>query len=151
MHAAGATDAIGETERSWLKNSHKNLGFVAELEASQLDAIIPCMTLTRYAPGVQVCVEGEPGDAFYIIYEGGVEVTKKGWDHPVGRLKSGEFFGEMSLLFQKPRSATVTTTAPARLFALKAADFKRLLQLNPALDGVVRAIAETRLRELARS
>lgn len=144
-------EPLGDAERRWLKDGQKSLGFVGELEPGHLEDILPCMTLARYDAGARVCVEGEPGDAFYIIYEGGVEVTKIGWDHPVGRLIPGEFFGEMSLLFQKPRSATVTTTKPTRLFALKAGDFSKMLEENPTLSEIVRAIAEARLRELARS
>lgn len=151
MSVNAEMEKIGDVERRWLKDGHENLGFVAELEPSHLDEIIPHMTLARYAAGTPVCVEGAPGDAFYIIYEGGVEVTKSGWKEPVGRLIPGEFFGEMSLLFRQPRSATVTTTKPSRLFALKADDFSRMLKLNPALAEVVRAIADERQRELARS
>lgn len=146
-----ATDGIGDVERRWLKDGRKNLGFMGSLENAHIDEIIGCMSLGSYPAGAKVCVEGEPGDAFFIIYEGGVEVTKSGWDHPVGRLIPGEFFGEMSLLFRKPRSATVTTTKPTRLFALKAADFARMLDENPGLADLVKAIAEARLRELARS
>ncbi len=151
MSEYATLEKIGETERRWLMDGHENLGFVAELEPAHLEEIIPHMTLARYNAGVPVCVEGEAGDAFYIIYEGGVEVTKTGWKEPVGRLIPGEFFGEMSLLFRQPRSATVTTTKPTRLFALQADDFSRMLKLNPALAEVVRAIAEERQRELARS
>jgi potassium efflux system protein len=151
MSTAAKTHEIGDDERRWLKDGRKNLGFVAALEPGHLDDIISCMSLASYPAGVKVCVEGEAGDAFFIIYEGGVEVTKKGWDKPVGQLIPGEFFGEMSLLFQKPRSATVATTKATRLFALKASDFRRTLDANPDLADIVHAIAEARLRELARS
>jgi CRP-like cAMP-binding protein len=146
-----ATERIGEPERRWLTDGRKNLGFMGALDTIHLHDIIACMTLGSYPAGAKVCVEGDPGDAFFIIYDGGVEVTKKGWDEPVGRLIPGEFFGEMSLLFRKPRSASVTTTKPTRLFTLKAADFSRMLKDNPALADVVKAVADARLRELARS
>jgi CRP-like cAMP-binding protein len=151
MTTQAKTDRIGDAERRWLTDGRKNLGFMGALETSHLQDIIGCMTLASYAAGAKVCVEGDPGDAFFIIYDGGVEVTKKGWDEPVGRLIPGEFFGEMSLLFRKPRSATVTTTKPTRLFELKGADFSRMLEENPALADMVKAIADARLRELARS
>lgn len=151
MSAQNPTETLGDAERRWLKDGQKSLGFVGELEPGHLEQVIPFMTLSSYPEGAKVCVEGAPGDAFYIIYEGGVEVTKAGWDRPVGRLIPGEFFGEMSLLFQKPRSATVTTTKPTRLFSLNARDFGRMLEDNPTLREVVQAIAEERMRELARS
>ena len=151
MSVNAAMEKIGDAERRWLKDGQKNLGFVADIDAAHLDDIVSHMTLSRYDAGARVCVEGESGDAFYVIYEGGVEVTKNGWKAPVGRLIPGEFFGEMALLFRQPRSATVTTTKPSRLFALKADDFARMLKLNPALAEVMRVIAEERQRELARS
>ena len=78
-------------------------------------------------------------------------MTKKGWDKPVAALKPGEFFGEMSLLFHQPRTATVRTTKPSRLFALHAQDFTRMLKKNPTVARTLRGVAEARRKELAQS
>ncbi len=144
-------DAMGEKEYKWLEKGLRGMGFFAKLELKHLAGILPYMALVQFEKGATVCSEGDPGDGFYLIYEGGVEVTKKGWDKPVASLKSGEFFGEMSLLFGQPRTATVKTTKPSRLFALHAQDFGRMLKKNPSVAKTLRAVAEARRKELAQS
>ena len=144
-------DGMGEKEYLWLEKGLKNMGFFSKLGLKHLAGILPYITLVQYDKGAVVCAEGDPGDGFYLIYEGGVEVTKNGWDKPVAELKSGEFFGEMSLLFGQPRTATVTTTKASRLFALRAEDFSRMLNKNPSVARTLRIVAEARRKELAQS
>ena len=144
-------DAMGEKEYKWLEKGLRGMGFFAKLELKHLAGILPYMALVQFEKGAVVCSEGDPGDGFYLIYEGGVEVTKKGWDKPVASLKPGEFFGEMSLLFGQPRTATVKTTKASRLFALHAQDFSRMLRKNPSVAKTLRAVAEARRKELAQS
>lgn len=142
---------LGEKEYRWLDKGLRKMGFFAKLDLKTLSSVLPYMRLARYPKGRTICREGGPGDGFYLIYEGGVEVTKKGWDKAVATLRSGEFFGEMSLLFGQPRSATVRTVKPARLFVLKSQDFHRMIQKNPGVGRTMMKIAEARRRELARS
>lgn len=144
-------DGMGEKEYLWLEKGLKKMGFFSKLSLKDLSGVLPYMALVRFDKGAVVCSEGDPGDGFYLIYEGGVSVTKKGWDKPVASLKPGEFFGEMSLLFRQPRAATVRTTKPSRLFALHAQDFNRMLKKNPTVARTLRAVAETRRKELAQS
>lgn len=144
-------DGMGEKEYLWLEKGLRKMGFFSKLSLKHLSGVLPYMVLVQYDKGSIVCSEGAPGDGFYLIYEGGVSVTKKGWDKPVASLKPGEFFGEMSLLFRQPRTATVRTTRPSRLFALHAQDFSRMLKKNPAVARTLRAVAEARRKELAQS
>jgi CRP-like cAMP-binding protein len=144
-------DAMGEKEYRWLQKGLRGMGFFAKLDLKHLAGVLPYMALVQFAKGAIVCSEGDPGDGFYLIYEGGVEVTKKDWDKPVATLKPGDFFGEMSLLFGQPRTATVRTTKPSRLFALHADDFSRMLKKNPSVAKTLRRVAESRRKELARS
>ncbi len=66
-------------------------------------------------------MEGEPGDRFYLIEEGEVEVFEQGtYRRNEG---PGESFGEIALLHDVPRTATVRTTAPTRLLALEREQF----------------------------
>jgi CRP-like cAMP-binding protein len=99
---------MGEKEYRWLEKGLKRMGFFSKLDLKLLAGILPYMSLVEYARNKVICREGDPGDGFYLIYDGSVEVIKKGWDKPVAVLKPGEFFGEMALLFAQPRTATVT-------------------------------------------
>jgi MFS family permease len=72
-------------------------------------------------PGDVVIREGDPGDRFYVIESGGVEVTKQG--RHVASLGPGDFVGEIALLRDVPRTATVTATSATVLQALDRAHF----------------------------
>ena len=73
--------------------------------------------------------EGELGHEFFAIAEGTAKVSSKG--RKLATLGPGDFFGEMSLLDQHPRTATVTAETPMSLYVVGAADFNRLLDDVP--------------------
>ena len=60
----------------------------------------------------------------------------------------GDFFGEVGFLMKSARSATVRTESACRLFRFPAKDFSDLLQRHKALDGWVKQVAFTRIREM---
>lgn len=99
-------------------------------------------------PGKVLCKEGEVGQEFFVIVDGDVKVTRKG--RRVAQRAGGDFVGEIALLEDVPRTATVTAETPLRLFVLTGRDFRHLLDENPAVERkVLRALAR-RLAELAR-
>ena len=86
--------------------------------------------------------KGDPGDAMYFVSTGAVEVVIE--PTPV-RLGSGDFFGEIALLKEMPRTADVTALSYCRVLALFARDFNQLLDANPELRARIEKIAEERL------
>ncbi|MDF2765353.1 MAG: sodium:proton antiporter [Rhodospirillales bacterium] len=93
-------------------------------------------------PGERIVVKGERGDAMYFIASGAVEVKL---DPAPLRLGSGDFFGELALLTNQPRSADVTALGYCRLLVLRARDFRRLLDSDSAFAEAVGAVARARL------
>ena len=90
--------------------------------------------------GQVLCKEGETGQEFFVIVDGKIDVTTKG--KLVASRDGGEFVGEIALLEDIPRTATVTTTTPARLFVLTRQDFRRLVDASPSVEQkVMRALA----------
>jgi len=82
----------------------------------------------RLNPGEVLFRESDPGDAFYIILSGQVDVKVIKLNEHLATLSSGEFFGELSLMLGIPRSATVIARSETLLFAIDHQGFQRLLR-----------------------
>ena len=85
--------------------------------------------------GNQVFAQGNPGDSFFVINSGAVRVLKKGSEgyDEVARMGAGEAFGEMSLIEDESRSATVEAVEPTHLIQIKRSDLENLLDSDKAL------------------
>ncbi|MGA3202369.1 MAG: ATP-binding cassette domain-containing protein, partial [Bryobacteraceae bacterium] len=90
--------------------------------------------------------QGDPGDRFYILARGTVEVTRfeNGNSVRVANLQDGDYFGEMALLSDQPRNATVRTLTPCVCLSLSRDLFDRLLAREPELREHIRKISEER-------
>jgi CRP-like cAMP-binding protein len=86
--------------------------------------------------------EGDLGSEFFVIVDGEVAVTKDGRD--LRRLGSGEFFGEIALVWDSPRrTATVTAATPVRFFVLTRQAFRSLIDRHPDIErNVLEALEE---------
>ena len=85
--------------------------------------------------------EGQTGSEFFVIIDGEVSVTKDGQE--IRTLGPGDFFGEIALVEDRPRTATVTAKTPLRFFVLTRQGFRSLLDHQPELaENVRRAIQE---------
>lgn len=96
--------------------------------------------------GSPVVKEGAAGSVFFVILDGRVKVVRKG--RTVARLKDGDFFGEMSLLDDQPRLASVITEEWSRFLTLSAKEFRAALDREPALAKRILKVIAARLREL---
>jgi len=88
--------------------------------------------------------EGQSGSEFFVIVDGDVSVTKKGQE--IRTLGPGDFFGEIALLEDTPRTATVTAKTPLRFFVLTRQAFRSMLAHQPELEEKVVAALEERVR-----
>jgi CRP-like cAMP-binding protein len=85
--------------------------------------------------------EGERGREFFVLLEGEAEVTRKG--EKLATRGAGEFFGEIALVSNLPRIATVKTRKPVRALVLRDVEFRALLQRAPAIAvKVLQAVAD---------
>src|SRR5215216_2543091 len=98
--------------------------------------------------GELVFEEGSPGDALYVVLDGELEVTKRqgGQDVLLAVRGPGEFIGEMSLLEQAPRSASVRTLQESRLLVISQAAFETLLSCSPSAHLTILRTVTSRLR-----
>jgi CRP/FNR family transcriptional regulator, cyclic AMP receptor protein len=94
----------------------------------------------EFAEGASIVKQGEKGIGFYLILDGGVEVRGKG--RRLATLKSGDFFGEMALFEQQPRSADVIATRPTRCLVLSRWEFWGFAMDKPQLlRGIIAELA----------
>jgi MFS family permease len=96
-------------------------------------------------PGMVVIREGDPGDRFYVIASGEVEVSRH--DVPVAKLGPGDFFGEIALLRNIPRTATVAASGFASLRSLDRAQFLAAVTGSPAGAVALGEVMDRRIAE----
>jgi CRP-like cAMP-binding protein len=121
---------------------------LARLQREHLDRIAAFGEIESWNPGEEIVAEGSLGDALYLVLTGSVRVEIGG--HALADLRSGDFFGEMSLVEPAPRSATVIAVEPAFLFRLPHDALRQLLidepgASNALLIQIVKTLSE-RLR-----
>lgn len=105
--------------------------FFKDLEDEEIDLVAAKCVEEEHAAGDILFVEGSSADRFYIIIEGRIEVWKNFYDPKPDLLAvhgPGHFFGEMALIDELPRSATVVAKDPVKLLYLYRDDFKRLIR-----------------------
>ena len=91
--------------------------------------------------GKELTRQGAPGREFFVLIEGTADVIKDG--QRVNTLEGGDFFGEIALVHDAPRTATVTATSPVRALVISERNFKRLLAESPEIQRkVMVALAE---------
>ncbi len=111
--------------------------------------LIEKLELKEAAPGETVVREGDPGGSMFLIKSGRVEVTtldpKDRRRLTLARLSVGEFFGEVSLIKNKPRTATITALTPTELLVLDRAGFDQLAKSHPEMISLLEQTIEKRV------
>jgi CRP-like cAMP-binding protein len=91
--------------------------------------------------GKELIREGGRGREFFVLLDGTVDVQKNG--RRIRELKSGDFFGEIALVSDAPRTATVTTSSPVRALVVTDRSFRTLLRHSPSIQlKVLQALAD---------
>ncbi len=128
----------------------RNVPLFSMLSEVQLQLLTQVLSRKAYPKNSTIIAAGDPTDAMYIVVSGRLKVVmsdKEGQEVILAILDQGEFFGEMGLIAQAPRSATVTTIEPCELLTITRADFTKCLQGNFDLTmNVIRGLVK-RLRE----
>ncbi|MEQ1566600.1 MAG: cyclic nucleotide-binding domain-containing protein [Myxococcota bacterium] len=100
-----------------------------DLGSSELSELVGALQVRSHSPGEWVFREGDAGDAWYVLYEGEVEVVKEaqGAERVIAMLGRRACFGEMAILDGSPRSASVRATQPSTALRFPRSSFTRLL------------------------
>lgn len=131
----------------------KNIELFKDLKEEELQKIASKLTEKVYPPNAVILKEGASGDTMFFIKEGLVEVKRKEpyveVNLTVTTLGKGECFGEMALLNETPRSATVlVATQPTIVLLLEKSDFKELLVKYPSISFSLNRVLAGRIEEM---
>ena len=128
----------------------KGIGFFADLSDFDLAQIAAMIEARDYRPGELIVEERTAAERFFIIVRGKIEISKRfadGEQFVLGVHSDGEFFGEMGLLDEGPRSATVRAVESTTLLEITRTDFETLLYKAPLLAYRILRELSSRLRE----
>jgi CRP/FNR family transcriptional regulator, cyclic AMP receptor protein len=93
--------------------------------------------------GKTLTKEGSRGHEFFVLLEGAADVERHG--QRIATMRGGDFFGEIALVTDVPRTATVTTTSPVHALVITGRAFRALLRDSPAIQGKVLEAVASRL------
>jgi len=130
-----------DAKAEWIKGaplfanlSKRDLNHVAHL-ADEIDL----------REGKEITRQGAPAREFFVLLEGEADVRKNG--RRINQLGPGDFFGEIALISDSPRTATVTATSPVHALVITDRDFRRLLKEQPGIQSKVLAAVAARLQD----
>jgi CRP/FNR family transcriptional regulator len=103
----------------------------------------------RYSAGTSIVRAGDPGSTFYVLIDGTVRVVPA--SGRARRLRAGDFFGEMALFDEAPRSATVVAEDEVLTMAISRSAFSKLLKHEPSLSRELLRAMAARLRAAEKS
>ena len=133
---------------SRLRGILQKVDFFNSLSFGELDDLIKALRKKKARKGDEIIKQGEIGDKFYLISNGEVSVHVRkgmmGQAKKVATLADGDFFGEMALVTELPRTATVIAEEPVDLFVLYKNDFKKILMKNPKISGIINEMLSKR-------
>jgi MFS family permease len=117
------------------------------LPPATIEQLAARLALVRASAGAEIIHQGDPGDRFYLVASGEVEVLIDG--EPAGRLGPGSHFGEIALLRNVPRTATVRAIDDVELYALDRDIFVSAVTGHPQSEASADAVVSTRLGSLS--
>ena len=122
-----------------------------DFSVEELVAVIAGLKLLTFDRGKVILREGEPGNSLYMLTSGKVKafVKKDGKQVPIAELEEGAFFGEMSILTGKPRTATIVATESSELLELDRPTLDSITQTHPHVWDVLQEFANQRMAKKA--
>jgi cAMP-dependent protein kinase regulator len=122
-----------------------------DFSVEELVAVIQGLNLLTFDRGQVIIREGEPGNSLYMLTSGTVKafMKREGKQIPISELDEGAFFGEVSILTGKPRTATVVAKTRCELLELDRATLDSITQSHPHVLQVLQEFAEQRMANKA--
>jgi hypothetical protein len=116
--------------------------FFKHASAEFLRDIIPRLDARQFEPGEILVHQGDVGDEMYFLTKGQAEVLCGNAPQPLTILREGSFFGELAILWDAPRAATVRTLSDVEVYALSRDGVLQLAHAHPDFERYLKAVAE---------
>jgi cAMP-dependent protein kinase regulator len=123
------------TRRRMYEGFLEEVPLLSSLTPYERSKIADALESQKFPPGHTIIKEGDPGDSFYLLESGEAVAYRDGNDAPVKHYKKGDFFGELALLNDAPRAASVVSKTEVKVARLGKKAFSRLL--GP-VEGIMR-------------
>jgi len=120
--------------------------FCQKLSKQEFNEVASHMRVLSLPAKEIVIQQGGRGDSLFLLARGQVQVSRN--THEIATLSAGDFFGEMALLHDVPRSATVKTLTPCSLYSLKRRDLEKAMHAHPGIRDALEEADQTRQDEL---
>ncbi|MFH1368744.1 MAG: cyclic nucleotide-binding domain-containing protein [Elusimicrobiota bacterium] len=136
-----------------LYRSLRQIDFFADLTMPEIDCVIAEIKREQFKSGKTIVKQGQKGDCFYLISKGAVSVwlnTGLFRKKHIAQLKDGQYFGEMALLDDQTRKATVIAETDCEFYVLYRDRFWDTLMKNPSIDEKIRNISKNRSKDNAK-
>lgn len=129
----------------------KQIPIFSNLNDSHVEKIREIVEEINISKGAMIFKQGDFGDAFYIVINGKVKISKRedSEEKTVAVLKDGDFFGEMALLEEAPRSASASALEDCKLYKITQKNFGYIMLLNPAISLKIMRYMSDRVRKSA--
>jgi HEAT repeat protein len=130
----------------------RKVSLFADLSPADLERVAQLVEERGYADGEVIAAEGEVGEELHIVIEGTIRVVqgREGSERELARRSSGDFVGEMSLIAQAPRVASLIAGGPVRTIRLGRHEFESMLRERPGVALAVMRVLVQRLAERGR-
>lgn len=139
----GAGSAAGGTFGAEF-HRERSYSIVTNLPAQAAENILSSLQPTQAAAGETIVRQGTPADKLLIVVDGDAEVIREddGFEQQIASLHSGDLYGEIAIMRDEPRSASVRATTDVRLLSLDRDSFKNLIaqsmEITPDFDRIIR-------------
>jgi CRP/FNR family transcriptional regulator, cyclic AMP receptor protein len=118
------------------------VGLFASLSDDEVKRLADSLKESTFSEGTVILTEGKGGFAFYLISDGTVEYSING--ERVGSGSAGDYFGEVALIDDTPRAATVTATTDVTVYGMTLWEFRALVEENPDIASELRRVMAER-------
>ena len=130
----------------------KHVPMFEDLDNRSLEAIANAAVEQKYAAGQEIVRQGDTGVGVFIIKSGRAEAVQDrgGHQHKLAEMKTGDVFGEMALIDEFPRTATVRATEPTVCLGIQRWHFRGILESHPQIALALLPVLTKRLRNAER-